>query len=334
MAEIKNPVSGTIVVKSYQSEVYPFQDGALLNTKIYKTWQTKTIDYDVISISTGSTWLIWSSLNWFKFDQYDVDKTVVIKPNQKLRQWTFRFFIDAWWAMPQISISQDWKNYTNIVWWVENYDTDYIKLSYGQSWSLSNVIINSIEFTTWDAVNILVNSVSTSPIMFYAWYNCRDESLDKLITNLIPTRRYVTSVDTKNYVIDFWPNLIYNTTYNSDFYQRDYDRDRVLDDADNCNGNYNPDQLDSNSNGLWDVCDDDDWDYVLNPVDNCPEIANRNQFDGDEDGLWDACDSKDDRYLESNKALFVWIAVGIIILFGWLIYLMLKKIPQSQKITR
>lgn len=66
--------------------------------------------------------------------------------------------------------------------------------------------------------------------------------------------------------------------------------------VDNCPYNVNPDQTDTNSNGVGDACEvtDTDGDGIDDDVDNCPAIANADQlnFDGDLQG--DACDSDDD----------------------------------------
>jgi hypothetical protein len=76
----------------------------------------------------------------------------------------------------------------------------------------------------------------------------------------------------------------------------DGDSDGVADAADNCPTVANPDQTDSNGNGLGDACDgvsptDTDGDGVPNATDNCPTIANPDQADVDNDGQGDVCDS-------------------------------------------
>lgn len=95
----------------------------------------------------------------------------------------------------------------------------------------------------------------------------------------------------------------------------DKDKDGVCDHMDNCRFKYNPEQLDSDGDGIGDVCDNDnddidadnltnqndpcpldaansdiDKDGVCDYLDNCPLIYNPDQSDYDADGLGDPCD--------------------------------------------
>ena len=75
----------------------------------------------------------------------------------------------------------------------------------------------------------------------------------------------------------------------------DSDNDGVADEEDNCPEDYNPDQVDTDDDGLGDECDDDDDDDGIDDVDdNCPLIENADQVDTDDDGLGDECDDDDD----------------------------------------
>ncbi|HEX6653803.1 MAG TPA: FG-GAP-like repeat-containing protein [Thermoleophilaceae bacterium] len=75
----------------------------------------------------------------------------------------------------------------------------------------------------------------------------------------------------------------------------DDDNDGVLDTADNCDLNADPDQTDTDGDGQGNPCDtDDDGDGVADAPDNCDLAANPGQADMDGDGLGDACDNDDD----------------------------------------
>ncbi|NOJ31740.1 MAG: hypothetical protein DA329_06345 [Candidatus Nitrosocosmicus sp.] len=73
----------------------------------------------------------------------------------------------------------------------------------------------------------------------------------------------------------------------------DRDSDGIVDTEDNCHFT-NPDQKDSDGDGLGDACDSDqvdgDNDNVPESIDNCFAVANSDQKDSDGDGLGDACD--------------------------------------------
>ncbi len=81
----------------------------------------------------------------------------------------------------------------------------------------------------------------------------------------------------------------------------DTDGDGICDDIDNCISTNNPDQTDSNGNGIGDACElvdpcvnnggDTDGDGICDNQDNCIDTPNADQADADGDGIGDACDA-------------------------------------------
>jgi len=89
----------------------------------------------------------------------------------------------------------------------------------------------------------------------------------------------------------------------------DSDGDGLVDDADNCPYDVNPDQADGDGDGDGDVCDncpntsngnqaDDDYDGMGNVCDNCPQTytTDGDQSDSDGDSRGDACDNCPERF--------------------------------------
>jgi fermentation-respiration switch protein FrsA (DUF1100 family) len=85
----------------------------------------------------------------------------------------------------------------------------------------------------------------------------------------------------------------------------DGDGDGWPDSIDNCPADANPDQADSDGDGLGNACDttddDADDDAVPDSEDNCPAAANPFQEDGDHDGIGNACDDPSDMSLRVNQ---------------------------------
>src|SRR5262249_14477696 len=73
----------------------------------------------------------------------------------------------------------------------------------------------------------------------------------------------------------------------------DSDGDGIPDSIDNCPSISNPDQKDTDGNGVGDACndaEDRDGDEFADSLDNCPSVLNPDQTDRDHDGIGDVCD--------------------------------------------
>jgi hypothetical protein len=80
----------------------------------------------------------------------------------------------------------------------------------------------------------------------------------------------------------------------------DSDGDGICNDQDNCEFAFNPNQIDSDGDGVGDACEtspcannggDSDGDGICNNQDNCEFVYNPNQLDSDNDGTGDACET-------------------------------------------
>ncbi len=109
----------------------------------------------------------------------------------------------------------------------------------------------------------------------------------------------------------------------------DSDKDGVVGYRDNCMYHPNEKQADADNDEIGDVCEDDDHDGIVAFDDNCPYVYNKDQWDNDRDGLGDKCDDKDDRLLESNRWIVIGVIVFITIVFGIMIFIMIRKIAKD-----
>ncbi|QQS60660.1 thrombospondin type 3 repeat-containing protein [Candidatus Falkowbacteria bacterium] len=116
-------------------------------------------------------------------------------------------------------------------------------------------------------------------------------------------------------------------TQPNEYYQiADSDTDGIPDINDNCVSISNTDQLDVNSNGRGDACDDFDQDGIINSEDNCINNPNLDQDDTDGDGQGNTCDKKESRLTEQYPWL-PWVGIS---LAGVMIIVLLFLTARSQ----
>jgi hypothetical protein len=97
----------------------------------------------------------------------------------------------------------------------------------------------------------------------------------------------VVTVDRDNAVEVSWTVL--SSSHSSCL---DTDADGVIDTIDNCDATPNPDQADTDADGVGNACEPDtDGDGVIDDTDNCDAISNPGQADSDTDGEGDACEA-------------------------------------------
>lgn len=109
--------------------------------------------------------------------------------------------------------------------------------------------------------------------------------------DMIGSTELVASVTTSNTDSDASNNAS-SATFEVSSNPDDVDADGIDNDADNCPFVSNPDQADSNNDGVGDACvtSDFDGDGIFDHLDNCPALANASQADADNDGNGDPCD--------------------------------------------
>ena len=127
-------------------------------------------------------------------------------------------------------------------------------------------------------LNIRVDSNGNIPLIKIA-SACRKGSYD-----IVADTNMNGIYDSEDYV-DEWEKEGFNIVCN------DTDGDKICNICDNCPLINNTDQIDTDNDGIGDVCDNDkDNDGINNSNDNCPFTKNPSQTDINNDGVGDACD--------------------------------------------
>lgn len=286
---ITNVPNDTFLLITDSLNNYYFQDWNILNNKILETKERKYYNFKYLEDNKDYSVL---SLD---FEQYNLDKDLIIKFNNTLNRNTFNYTFLTNNNNYYFEISNDWKNWFKIQDNIKNYDLDYLKISFNNK-NLKNTYIYELSFYTLVQNKVLINSLSTSDIFVYNDYYCKDDELKNLVLKTNKTLYFPTTKYTKTFNLEISENKNFNENHIIDYINRDTDNDWIIDTEDNCPFHFNPDQLDSTANWIWDICDDKDKDLVIWLLDNCPLFFNPDQKDENNNWIWDACeiDTDDD----------------------------------------
>lgn len=278
--------SKTIKVITDNTNNYYFQSGELLNTKTLSEYEKKFFTYEI----DGNAYTDFNH----SFDQYDTNKTLIVHFPKTLIKNSFSYDFSTNNRSYHFEISKDGIAWNKIEDDITTYDIDYLKISFDNK-TLKNTSIYTLNFFEPGNNVILVNSTSKDDIVVYSNYVCDNEDLSKWIVKSYKTMYFPTDTQTKTYTLSLKNNPNYNPQHTLEYINRDIDNDWVVDSQDNCVYDYNPNQLDSTSDGSWDACSDKDSDGILWKIDNCPTVNNGDQTDDNKNGIWDVCETDTDK---------------------------------------
>lgn len=267
---------------------YYFQNGKLLNSKILSSYEKEYFPY--MDVKTNSEY----TNGYFNFDQYEERKQILIQFPTTLYKNTFdySFFSDN--SNSHFEISKDGNTWYKIENDIRDYDLDYLKITFDND-KLAPTTVYDLSFFKNGNNEILLNSESNSEITAYNGYACSDDELSKLINKTKKTQYFPIDTNTKTITLTLEANSKYDPNHIVAYMNRDSDNDRVIDVSDNCPNDYNPNQLDSTADGVWDMCSDKDYDGIMGNVDNCTTVSNGDQKDENKNWVWDVCETDTDK---------------------------------------
>ncbi len=305
-----------IKIFSFFNDIFFVQDGQMLAYKIFSFEKQKSIVFSVYNVSSWNKKDISfiSDANRktvYTFDELkDNQKNIILKFSHSLEAWKFESYFDFshFWEVKYF-ISDD-----NIIYKqlqesdIKNFSFNYLKIEFlNKDWNkiLSKTEIRDIEFLENNGYTYLVNPKNTSKIDIYGSYDCSDDMFQKELNtyiNLNKKSHFSINSKTANFSLNFWNSFLYN---------KDFDKDFIENEKDNCKYSYNPKQEDSDKDLIWDICDynnefknafekDNDNDGVWDSLDNCKYIYNPNQQDSNGDSFWDICMDDDNDGIEGR----------------------------------
>lgn len=260
---------------------YYFQDGNFLATKVLSNFEKKFFSFRVNGVTkTNYT---------HTFEQYETLKQINIFFPETLQKNTFHYEISTNNYNYYFEISKDGKDWYKIEDNIRNYDLDYLRITFDNK-NLKNTTIYELNFYQNGNNEVLINSISANDIHVYNEYVCDNDELSKIITKSKKTLYFPIDINTQTQTLILKPNPTFNPNHIINIINKDTDSDEIIDTNDNCKNHYNPDQLDSDADGIGDMCSDSDKDGILWYIDNCPLIHNPDQIDENKNGIGDICE--------------------------------------------
>ena len=185
-------------------------------------------------------------------------------------------------------ISADWEKYIAIDDHdFSHYGFQFVRLTFFKDIKTTveeKIIIKELSFIN-SQITYIVQNYTNEKIKVYAQNKCSED-----FSNITNTQTLSSNNNTKKITSYFEenPSLVENP-------ENDSDNDWTLDQFDNCPIINNPNQQDSDSNWIWDLCSDDDKDGIYGDKDNCINIYNPDQKDINQNNIWDICEFDADK---------------------------------------
>ncbi len=280
----------TYTLKTNKPNIVITQFGFILP---YKSFWTEKKYYNYLTDLTDNTEsLVDDNRNTtIHYDVENKSNIILIELEQELQAGSFKFHFDylsklfftSYW------ISSDWINYSTVSKSdLSDFSFKYLKIDFWHKNDENIRELISISELNFEILNntYLIKPFYNDDIEIYSKNNCNNN----VSTKAKQYDDFPISNDTPLLEVMLEKNPKYNVYLKSDI-----DNDWVEDMIDNCKTRYNPNQLDTNSNWIWDTCDDDDKDWLIWYYDNCPYINNRDQTDVNRNWVWDICEFDKDK---------------------------------------
>lgn len=291
------------------TDIFFVQDESLVPYKILGVEKPKYIDYMVTAHSSGEASTLKNlndanSSTVFSFDNLGDDaKSVTLDFGKSLVAGSFDTKFDFQHrGNVRFSIwenSDKLKNISESS--IRDFGFRYLKIDFekypGETVS-NKTAIAEINFFVSGPVTYVVKPAKVGQVEAYRGYSCESDKIRdamNLYNQLNRKAKFAIDSSTGEFSVKFEPNLAY---------RGDFDTDGIPNTIDNCKFFSNPDQLDSDSDGLGDGCDldklnknpldgDTDNDGITDSRDNCRYLFNPDQKDSNADGNGDLCSDDD-----------------------------------------